>query len=104
MIGSAKWRAGFDGFDLKVAFARDGRDRWIEETRFLLGRRANAINWPTSKSQLTPFGCRSWSEVDLERAAWTIPPARSKNGEPHQLETSAQLAPPAHPDVMSWIR
>jgi integrase len=30
-----------------------------------------------------------WSEIDLERAVWTVPPARSKNGQAHQVPLSA---------------
>jgi integrase len=31
-----------------------------------------------------------WSEIDLERAIWTIPAARSKNGHSHEVPLSSQ--------------
>ena len=30
----------------------------------------------------------TWSEIDFERAVWTIPPARSKNGQSHEVPLS----------------
>jgi integrase len=30
-----------------------------------------------------------WSEINLERATWTIPAARSKNGQSHEVPLSA---------------
>jgi integrase len=32
-----------------------------------------------------------WSEIDLERAVWTIPPARSKNGQSHDVPLSTSV-------------
>jgi integrase len=77
------------------------RDRWLNDDELRLV-------WRASSDLAAPFGAfikmliltgqrrdevarMAWSEIDLERAEWTIPAERCKNGKAHVVD----LSPPA---------
>lgn len=85
--------------NLPLAPAKAERDRWLDAAELgAVYAAAGVMPYPfgpfarllvLTGQRLREVAGMRWSEVDLDRATWTMPAERQKNGKPHVVHLSA---------------